>query len=59
VYGPLQFDKGRGTPIAAVVSWMQYKKMADAAGATLVRNAFADDTSWLAWAPLGSQAAAL
>ena len=52
VYGPLQFDSGRGTPIAAVVSWMQYKKMAEASGTTLVRNTFADDASLLAWAPL-------
>jgi hypothetical protein len=52
VYGPLQFDSGRGTPIAAVVSWMQYKKMAESSGTRLVRNTFADDSSLLAWAPL-------
>ncbi len=54
VYGPLQFDNGRGTPIAAVVSWMQYKKMAEASGTTLVRNTFADDASLLAWTSLAS-----
>ena len=52
VYGPLQFDSGRGTPIAAVVSWMQYKRMAESSGTRLVRNTFADDTSLLACAPL-------
>lgn len=59
VYGPLQFDEGPGTPIVAVQSWMQYKAMADAAGVTLVRNTFAGDTSLLAWAPIGSEAARL
>ena len=54
VYGPLQFDQGRGTPIAAVLSWVQYKKMAEASGTRLVRNTFADDNSLLAWAPLVS-----
>ncbi len=53
VYGPLQFDQGRGTPISAVLSWVQYKKMAEACGTRLVRNTFADDQSLLAWAPLG------
>lgn len=52
VYGPLQFDRGRGTPIAAVISWVQYKQMAEASGARLVRNTFADDESLLAWTPL-------
>ena len=59
VYGPLQFDEGRDTPIAAVLSWMQYKEMADAAGTELVRNEFPHDASLLAWAPLGSEGAAL
>ncbi len=59
VYGPLQFDQGAGTPIAAVLSWMQYKKMADSSGATLVRNTFTDDASLLAWAPIGSEAVVL
>lgn len=57
VYGPLQFDHGRGTPIAAVMSWIQYKKIADASATMLVRNTFVDDTSLLAWAPIGSQSA--
>ena len=59
VYGPLQFDEGRDTPIAAVLSWMQYKEMADAAGIELVRNTFEGDASLLAWAPIGSEATAL
>jgi hypothetical protein len=59
VYGPVQFDEGVGTPIAAVLSWMQYKEMADASGATLVSSTFADDASLLAWAPIGSAAASL
>jgi hypothetical protein len=52
VYGPVQFDDGPDTPIAAVQSWMQYKALADEAGLTLVRNTFAGDSSLLAWAPL-------
>ena len=30
VYGPLTFDSGRGTPIAAVLSWMEYDALARA-----------------------------
>ena len=59
VYGPLQFDEGPDTPIAAVISWMTYKTMADAAGIDLVKNTFADDASLLAWAPIGSEGTAL
>jgi hypothetical protein len=59
VYGPLQFDDGPDTPIAAVLSWMQYKEMAEAAGVPLVRNTFANDASLLAWAPIGTAAASL
>ncbi len=58
LYGPIQFDEGRGTPIAAVMSWMQYKEVADAAGIELVKSTFAGDASLLAWAPLGSGAPA-
>ena len=56
VYGPVQFDEGPGTPIAMVVSWMQYKAIAEAAGTPMVANVFEGDTSLLAWAPLGSAA---
>ncbi len=40
------------------MSWMQYKAVADAAGIDLVKSTFAGDASLLAWAPLGSGAAA-
>lgn len=56
VYGPVQFDEGAGTPIAMVLSWMQYKAIAEAAGTPLVANVFEGDASLLAWAPLGSDA---
>lgn len=59
VYGPVQFDEGRGTPIVAVQSWMQYKEAADAAGCKLVSNTFEGDNSLLAWAPLGTRAQAI
>ncbi len=59
VYGPLQFDEGPDTPIAAVQSWMQYKALADASGVALVKSTFEGDASLLAWAPLGSEAATL
>jgi quercetin dioxygenase-like cupin family protein len=54
LFGPIQFDSGRGTPIGFVFSWMTYKAMADAAGVRLLRSHFADDNSLLAWEPLGS-----
>ena len=58
LYGPIQFDEGPGTPIAAVMSWMQYREVAVAAGIDLVKSTFAGDGSLLAWAPLGSSASA-
>ncbi len=30
VYGPLTFDSGRGTPVASVLSWMEYDALAGA-----------------------------
>lgn len=54
LFGPIQFDSGRGTPIAFVFSWMTYKAMADAAGVRLLRSSFAQDSSLLAWSPLGT-----
>ncbi|MDG1399777.1 MAG: hypothetical protein P8R45_03455, partial [Candidatus Binatia bacterium] len=39
---------------AAVMSWMQYKEVADAAGIELVKSTFAGDASLLAWAPIGN-----
>ena len=56
VYGPIQFDEGRDTPITKVYSWMGYKEMADAAGVQLVRNFFPGDSSLLAWSPIGNNA---
>jgi hypothetical protein len=56
VYGPLQFDEGPGTPIIEVLSWMQYKELAAAAGVDLVHNTFEGDSSLMAWAPIGSAA---
>ena len=58
IYGPIQFDGGPGTSISAVMSWMQYKAAAEAAGHPLVANPFDGDTSLLAWSPLGSDATA-
>ena len=52
LFGPIQFDSGRGTPIGFVFSWMTYKAMADAAGSRLLRSSFADDSSLLAREPL-------
>jgi len=54
IYGPIQFDDGPGTPISAVMSWMQYKAAAVAAGHPLVANVFDGDASLLAWSPLGA-----
>lgn len=48
LFGPIQFDSGRGTPISFVFSWMTYKAMADAAGSRLLRSSFPGDTSLLA-----------
>jgi len=31
IYGPVSFDTGRGTPIAAVLSWMEYEALKNAA----------------------------
>jgi hypothetical protein len=59
LYGPIQFDEGHGTPIVAVMSWMQYQEVANAAGIELVKSTFAGDASLLAWAPIGSAGAVL
>jgi hypothetical protein len=53
IYGPLVFDSGLGTPVVAVLSWMEYVALAEAGGAKLVANTFSDDSSLLAWAPIG------
>lgn len=52
LYGPVMFDTGRGTPISAMLSWMEYKALAEAAGARLVQSSQPTDRStMLAWAP--------
>jgi quercetin dioxygenase-like cupin family protein len=38
VYGPIQFDSGVGTPVAAVQSWMQYLQAAEAFKSPLIAN---------------------
>ena len=40
VYGPIQFDDSKGTPITAVQSWTQYKEISDIAEFKLIRNRF-------------------
>jgi len=57
LYGPLAFDSGKGTPVTAVLSWMEYKAFAEAAGAKLVPNSKSEDATLLAWAPLQQHAA--
>ena len=54
LYGPLVFDSGRGTPVVAVLSWIEYKAFAEAAGAKLVPNSKSEDASLLAWAPIAN-----
>lgn len=51
VYGPIQFDGGLGTPVAAVLSWMTYLEMAKAAGSPLVKSTLSgSDSTYLATA---------
>jgi quercetin dioxygenase-like cupin family protein len=52
VYGPIIFDSGRGTPVEAVMSWMEYLELAKANGVELVRNTQDTEKVLLAWAPL-------
>ena len=52
VYGPLVFDSGRGTPVEAVLSWVEYTALAETGGAKLVPNSSPVDSALLAWAPL-------
>jgi quercetin dioxygenase-like cupin family protein len=48
VYGPIQFDSGKDTPIAFILSWMQYKAMAEGFGSPLVKSTFPNDRTLLA-----------
>jgi quercetin dioxygenase-like cupin family protein len=43
VYGPIQFDGGKDTPIAFVLSWMGYKAMADGANNPLIQSKLGGD----------------
>ena len=52
VYGPIVFDSGRGTPVSAVMSWMEYLELAKSSGVELVRSALNTENVLLAWAPL-------
>ena len=52
IYGPVAFDSGRGTPILGLMSWIEYKALADAAGVTLVPSSHPGDTTLLASPPL-------
>jgi len=47
IYGPVMFDKGPGTQILVVASFMDYVDIAANAGQPLVRNIFPDDSSLL------------
>ena len=45
-------SSGPGTPVEAVVSWMDYKTMAEEGGIKLVPNSNSNDKTLLAWAPI-------
>lgn len=44
IYGPVAFDSGRGTPLVGMMSWIEYKALAEAAGAKLVPSTHGDNT---------------
>ncbi len=54
VYGPLIFDEGKGTPISAILSWMEYKELASAFGVSLIPSNTPNDSTLLASAMLTS-----
>ena len=54
LYGPVMFDSGPGTQIESLLSWVEYKGMAEANGIKLVPSTKPEDSSLLAWAPLKS-----
>jgi len=47
IYGPIQFDTGVGTPVAAVQSWMQYLEAAKATNTPLIASQFPKDQATL------------
>ena len=52
VYGPIAFDSGPGTAVTAVLSFAEYKALAQAAGARLVPSESSDDETLIKWQPL-------
>lgn len=48
IYGPLIFDEGKGTPVSAVLSWIEYKALAEAFGVELIPSTNPNDSSLLA-----------
>ena len=52
VYGPLIFDEGKGTPISAILSWIEYKELAAAFGVALIPSSNPNDSTLLASATL-------
>lgn len=52
IYGPVAFDSGKGTPILGLMSWIEYKALAEASGVTLVPSTHPGDTTLLASPPL-------
>mgnify|MGYP002014173429 FL=1 len=54
VYGPLIFDSGKGTPVEAVLSWVEYVALAEGGGAKLVPNSDGAEKALLAWSALKS-----
>ena len=54
VYGPLIFDSGKGTPVEAVLSWVEYVALAEGGGAKLVPNSEGAEKALLAWSSLKS-----
>jgi len=45
VWGPIAFDSGVGTPVAAVLSWMEYLAAAKAMSSPLIASSFPNDQS--------------
>lgn len=54
IYGPLIFDEGKGTPVSAVLSWIEYKALAAAFDVPLIPSNNPNDSTLLASAMLKS-----
>ncbi|ANU08439.1 cupin domain-containing protein [Paraurantiacibacter namhicola] len=57
LYGPIAFDSGKGTPPVAILSWMEYQQLAEAAGAKLIPSSKSEAATLLAWAPIAKRPA--